>query len=350
MILARIGGKGYVNIASINGSENASRANRELGIIIQSNAGFEYYYKAFAYDWSVSGGTTYALSTSVSGNGSIFAMPASDKFLPNDKVTLTAVPDTGWHFVKWTIGGTDYTDNPITITMDSDKTVIADFEIDTFIINAKAGPGGTITPSGTVIVNYGADQTFTIIPDAGHVVADVKIDGTSIGAVYSYTFTNVMTNHTIEAIFAIEASPTQSSGDKGWTDITYAYSSDNLYAICKKVDEQAEYWGYGLSIGDATIIRVEVGLEAYAKGNDGLKLRVSWDGGKHWTKWTPTYYPPTGTDPNTVTWFDFTSVTTWDRTKLSDTNFRVQITYVKNSRGEEVYLDWIPVRVTYTTP
>jgi phosphatidylserine/phosphatidylglycerophosphate/cardiolipin synthase-like enzyme len=46
MILARIGGKGYVNIASINGSENASRANRELGIIIQSNAGFEYYYKA----------------------------------------------------------------------------------------------------------------------------------------------------------------------------------------------------------------------------------------------------------------------------------------------------------------
>ncbi|MGB9856355.1 MAG: Ig-like domain-containing protein, partial [Caldisericum exile] len=51
MFLARIGGKGYVNISSINGSENASRANRELGIIIQSNAGFEYYYKAFAYDW-----------------------------------------------------------------------------------------------------------------------------------------------------------------------------------------------------------------------------------------------------------------------------------------------------------
>ena len=40
-------------------------------------------------------------------------------------------------------------------------------------------------------VNYGADQTFTITPDACYHIADVLVDGVSVGAVTSYTFTNV---------------------------------------------------------------------------------------------------------------------------------------------------------------
>ena len=47
----------------------------------------------------------------------------------------------------------------------------------------------------------GRDQTFTITPDKGYAVANVKIDGKSIGAVKSYTFENVSSPHTIEAIF-----------------------------------------------------------------------------------------------------------------------------------------------------
>ena len=45
------------------------------------------------------------------------------------------------------------------------------------------------------------DQTFTITPDKGYAVANVKIDGKSIGAVKSYTFENVRRTHTIEVIF-----------------------------------------------------------------------------------------------------------------------------------------------------
>ncbi len=47
----------------------------------------------------------------------------------------------------------------------------------------------------------GEDQTFTITPDKGYAVANVKIDGKSIGAVKSYTFENVRRTHTIEVIF-----------------------------------------------------------------------------------------------------------------------------------------------------
>jgi len=60
---------------------------------------------------------------------------------------------------------------------------------------------GSISPTGNVSVREGRDQTFTITPDKGYVVANVKIDGRSIGAVKSYTFENVKRAHTIEVSF-----------------------------------------------------------------------------------------------------------------------------------------------------
>ncbi len=53
------------------------------------------------------------------------------------------------------------------------------------------------------MVIAGADQSFTITPDSGYQVADVLVDGASVGAVTSYTFNNVMANHTIAASFAM---------------------------------------------------------------------------------------------------------------------------------------------------
>ena len=71
-----------------------------------------------------------------------------------------------------------------------------------YTIKATAGTGGSISPSGNVSVREGRDQAFTITPDKGYAVANVKIDGRSIGAVKSYTFENVRRNHTIEVSFA----------------------------------------------------------------------------------------------------------------------------------------------------
>ena len=70
-----------------------------------------------------------------------------------------------------------------------------------YTIKATAGTGGSISPSGSISVREGRDQTFTITPDKGYAVANVKIDGKSIGAVKSYTFENVRRTHTIEVIF-----------------------------------------------------------------------------------------------------------------------------------------------------
>jgi hypothetical protein len=70
-------------------------------------------------------------------------------------------------------------------------------------ITASAGSGGSISPSGAVTVNQGDSKTFIITPNIGYHIADVKIDGVSVGAVSTYTFTNITADHTISAEFAL---------------------------------------------------------------------------------------------------------------------------------------------------
>src|SRR6185369_613201 len=87
----------------------------------------------------------------------------------------------------------------------ANHTIAASFSLNTYTIAASAGPNGSISPNGSVSVNCGSDQAFTITPDVGYGVADVVVDGGSVGAVSSYTFTNVQANHTIHATFVAAA-------------------------------------------------------------------------------------------------------------------------------------------------
>jgi len=68
---------------------------------------------------------------------------------------------------------------------------------------ATAGTGGTISPSGNVVVNQGADQTFTITANSGYQISDVLVDGVSQGAISTYTFTNVTGDHAISVSFDV---------------------------------------------------------------------------------------------------------------------------------------------------
>src|SRR5207249_2113893 len=87
----------------------------------------------------------------------------------------------------------------------ANHTIEASFAIQNFIVKGIADAGGSISPSGPVPVNYGADQSFTITPDPGYFISDVHVDSVSIGAVPKYTFTNVTATHVIEATFAIQS-------------------------------------------------------------------------------------------------------------------------------------------------
>ena len=94
-----------------------------------------------------------------------------------------------------------------------------------YTITATAGEGGSITPAGEVSVKEGASQTFAIAAQEGYAIADVMVDGQSVGAVDSYTFENVTANHTVAALFTKTASDVQFDNDfesenfpgHGWT-------------------------------------------------------------------------------------------------------------------------------------
>ena len=75
------------------------------------------------------------------------------------------------------------------------------------IIIATAGEHGTIDPAGTITVPKGESKTFTITPDPGYHIKDVLVDGKSVGAVSTYTFKEVVADHTIHAAFAKNHTP-----------------------------------------------------------------------------------------------------------------------------------------------
>ena len=129
-----------------------------------------------------------------------------------DAFTLKNPTRPGYTFTGWSGTGLTGEDN-LTVTIQKGSTGNRSYTAhwryngggssgySYYTIKATAGTGGSISPSGSISVREGRDQTFTITPDKGYAVANVKIDGKSIGAVKSYTFENVRRTHTIEVIF-----------------------------------------------------------------------------------------------------------------------------------------------------
>jgi KaiC/GvpD/RAD55 family RecA-like ATPase len=132
-----------------------------------------------------------------------------------------------------------------------------------------------------------------------------------------------------------------------WSNPDNAYSSDNNYGNTSLPSGHQKYSGYGIDLPTTALItKVEVGYEAYTQENERLGIRVSRDGG---TNWSSVYTSPIlGTvDTNSVVWIDFTSATNWDSTTLADGNFLTEVAMNNEGPPSNVFLDWLPVRVTY---
>ena len=92
---------------------------------------------------------------------------------------------------------TSYTFTNVT----ANHTIAAAFSYTNYTITATAGTGGLINPAGGVQVGYGSNQLFTVTASPGYAISNVVADGVSQGAISSYTFTNVIADHTIAAMF-----------------------------------------------------------------------------------------------------------------------------------------------------
>ena len=84
----------------------------------------------------------------------------------------------------------------------ADHTISATFALNDLAITATAGANGAISPIGTVSALCHGTQPFTITPSPGYYVQNVLVDGSSVGPVTTYTFSDIVVNHTISASFS----------------------------------------------------------------------------------------------------------------------------------------------------
>ena len=147
------------------------------------------------------------------------------------------------------------------------------------IITATADEHGKIAPTGDVAVPKGESKTFTITPDSGYHIKDVLVDGKSVGAVSTYTFENVVDNHTIHATFARKHTPTPSTP-------TVEIPDDDALGL-NTTDHFAYIVGYGN--GEVrpqnNITRAEVTAIAARFNHDGDNTAAKFsDIANHWAK------------------------------------------------------------------
>ncbi|MGN1383987.1 MAG: hypothetical protein ACI4XD_01690 [Clostridia bacterium] len=162
-------------------------------------------------------------------------------YAEGDTVTITAdeAPE-GKHFVSWTVVKGNVTlDNANSSTTtfvmgNEDVEIKANYEVNTYTIEVTSGENGKVSPAGEVNVNYGDNKTFTITPNTGYHIVDVKVDGESKGAIESYSFENVNSNHKLEVTFAINTYTITTSSNSGGIiteSATVNYGDSKTFAI-----------------------------------------------------------------------------------------------------------------------
>ncbi len=98
------------------------------------------------------------------------------------------------------------------------------------------GSGGSISPDGDIVLATGGSATFNIATNTGYHIADVKVDGASVGAVSSYTFTDVTGYHIIIASFAPDSFTITATAGTGGTispsgAVSVNYGASQTFAI-----------------------------------------------------------------------------------------------------------------------
>jgi hypothetical protein len=161
---------------------------------------------------------TYTL-TATSGAGGTISPTGTLVVAHGDSQTYHIVPDEGYHVLDVVVDGLargrflewEFTH------IASDHTIEALFAINTYTLTATSGAGGTISPTGTLVVAFGDSQTYYIVPDEGHHVLDVVVDGLSQGPVSEWVFTHIESDHSIEALFAINTYTLTATSGAGGT-------------------------------------------------------------------------------------------------------------------------------------
>lgn len=172
---------------------------------------------------------TYMI-TATAGTGGSVAPAGETAATYGDTLGIGITPDAGYALADVLIDGVSQgvLDSVVLQTIDADHTVHALFALKKYMIVTTNGTGGSVTPAGTTVVSHGDSLHLSMAPATGYEVAAVALDGTGLGAVTSYLFTNITAAHTVATSFALQRfTVTATAGEGGAitpagdTEVTY---------------------------------------------------------------------------------------------------------------------------------
>lgn len=179
----------------VNWTENGSQVstNANYTFTVTGDRSLVAHFQSQQQQYSVNVSANPSNGGSVTGGGT---------YNQGTTCTVHATANSGYAFTNWTENGTQVSTNAnYSFTVTNNRNLVANFAQGTFTIQASGGANGIITPLGTITVAHGANQSFAMIPDEGYEVQNVYIDGNPVGAMTSYTFTNVTADHYIHVTF-----------------------------------------------------------------------------------------------------------------------------------------------------
>ncbi len=223
------GYKLYYGTQSKNYSLFIDAGNSTTVQVPNLQSGTTYYLAATAYDstglesgysneisYTVPASCTYSISpssqtfTSSGGAGTISVTTqgsCSWTATSGSWVTVTSGGSgSGTGTVSYSVSANTGTSRTTALTVAGQLFTVTQAGVQTYsqtysITASVSGQGGSISPPGRTNVDNGGSQTFTISPNSGYIIQNVTVDGSSVGAPTSYTFSNVAASHTIKASF-----------------------------------------------------------------------------------------------------------------------------------------------------
>jgi len=150
--------------------------------------------------------SVYPVTFTPGSHGSVAGLPAQMIEHGHDAQPVTAVATVGYHFLRWTIDGEEYSrDNPITVlNVAGPMALLAEFEINTYAVNFTAAQSGMVSGPTPQAVTHGSNTTaVTAVPPAGHHFLRWTKDGEEYSSANPLTVTNVTADMTLTAEFEV---------------------------------------------------------------------------------------------------------------------------------------------------
>ena len=221
-------------------TENGSQVstNASYTFTVTGNRTLVAQFQAQPQNYTISVSANPANGGTVSGGGT---------YQQGQTCTVSATPANGYTFVKWTENGNQVSTNAnFTFTVTGNRTLVAQFQAQSYYIATTANPTNGGTTSGNGLYQYGETCTVTATPAQGYDFVNWKENGNVVSTEASYSFTvtngrNLTANFTLQT-FEITASVEPAEGGTATGSGTYNYGDEVTISVETNEDWAFQNW------------------------------------------------------------------------------------------------------------